>query len=246
MIDINELSDVEIEQYVKESFGHTEEYKETKKKNVLIKRIDTTIKSVNALNTELRFLSDIIKYDEYEKASSIGRAALAKANRCAGSVRNITMELGIPEEEDSSTEHVHQELILSGEAQNGILRIEIPELLPDKVKQWESGEYNRIYHKYLPAFQNFFSKGRFPIYESKAVICIYSYYENETQLKDHDNFEVKPIIDILSAFLLPDDSPKWCANFMDYRMGEKCYTEIYVVPYSIFGDFFENNKVDAR
>lgn len=240
---LDELTEVEFDDYVKERFGETEEYKERQKRTSLIKQTNKLINEQKKITPELQAMKEALSEEQYSKAVFYGKESLKKTNHHAYALRKLLSELGYEEDLSSA---VHSDIHLEGGIEEDILHIILPDLLPDKVKQGESRRYAEITHMYMVAFKEFFDKGRFPIYEQKAVLVFLNYYESEQSLKDHDNFETKQIIDILSAFLLPDDNPKWCANYMDYKMGEHNHTEIYVVPYSKFMDFFSKEMVRKK
>lgn len=237
---LDKLTEVELADFVKEHFGDTEEYQENKKRHSLINRCKKLIKEQEQICSESREMYQSIEKEQYAKAIFYGKESLKKANHNAYSLRKVLSELGY-EEELISTDF--PKIKLTGEIEDDILHIVLPDLLPDKVEQGEGRRYSEITYTYTSAFKNFFTKGRFPIYEQKAVLVFINYYLDEQHLKDHDNFETKQIIDILSIFLLPDDNPKWCANYMDYKMGEYNHTEIYVVPYSKFMKFFTKTLI---
>ena len=233
------LPEVEFENYIKDQFGETEEYKENEKKNHLLKEFKKLLSETEKIQLGIQNTYDSIYESNYKKAAFYGSDALKKSNHVTYRIRRLLAEFGIEEE---LTLSAATSFDVIGQIEGEILHLILPDLLPDKVKEGESKRYAEIAHTYLTAFQKFFSSGRFPVYESKAVIVFYHYYKNEKFLKDHDNFETKQIIDILSAFLLTDDNPKWCSNFMDYRMGDTNHTEIYIVPESQFIDFLKNKN----
>lgn len=240
MFKFDELSDVEIEEYVKDNIGHTDEYQESLRKNTLLKNIDRALSSLKSVMEELKLVKVSVNDEDYEKAFAFGQSAYKKVNRCSNSICSIKEGMGVEERFHYDKDVDYN---VTGDIQGDILHIILPDLLPDRVQQGEKFRYDEINHVFYTAFQRFFSKGRFPVYESKAVICFINVYESERQLKDHDNFEVKQVIDILSAFVLTDDNPKWCSHYMDYRMsriGEKCHSEIYIVPQSRFVDFLNS------
>lgn len=242
MFTIDELSEVEMDEYIRESIGHTEEYQESVKKGSIIKELNKILSSLKTIGDEVKLMKTAVINEDYEEAAAFGRSAYKKSKQCSNSICKSKEELGV--EEQYSVNWGNSDYVIKGDRQGEILHIILPELLPDKVQQGEQSRYEEINHTFLPAFQNFFAEGRFPVYESKAVLCFINIYESERQLKDHDNFEIKQVIDILSAFILTDDNPKWCSQYMDYRMGkmgEKCHTEIYVVPQSQFIEFLKTS-----
>lgn len=133
-------------------------------------------------------------------------------------------------------------LHLQGEILEGnILHIQIPELLPDAVKQGESYRYQEIQKDYIPAFRKLFRELEPITYNEKVVLYFLSSYKKERLMKDHDNFEIKQVIDILAAHILKDDNPKWCSLFMDAKVAEEEKCDLYVVPYRLFTSFLEKN-----
>lgn len=237
MFNLEELTDVEMEEYLVQSIGGTEEYNEKEKRDVICKAFRRAAAEEQKIGNDLKNAEFSLNDLNYSKTVFWLKCVTKKTEHFLYSVRKLILEMG-----DSEDIYLDDETSIQivGERQDDILHLILPCLLPDKVKQGESSRYNEIIHAYLPAFRNFFSHGRFPVYERKAVLVFLNYYDSEQHLKDHDNFETKQIIDILAAFLLPDDNPKWCAHFMDYRMGDSCHTEIYVVPYSKFTGFLES------
>lgn len=239
MFKIDELSDVELEEYVKENIGHTEEYQLSLKKNEIIRNLNRIQSILHSTEDDIKLMKTSVMNEDYERAAVFASSAYKKSKKCSNSICKSKEELGVEEKYNSGLGDSDYTII--GDRRGDILHIILPELLPDKVQQGEQSRYEEINHTFIPAFKRFFAEGRFPVYEKKAVLCFINIYESERQLKDHDNFEIKQVIDILSAFILTDDNPKWCSHYMDYKMGkagEKCHTEIYIVPQSQFRDFF--------
>lgn len=114
------------------------------------------------------------------------------------------------------------------------LHIIFPELIPKRIKKDSVLTHRDIRAMYAPAFEDFFSTGKHKVYEEKAVIVFTHIYNAKERLIDHDNFETKPITDLITSRLLTDDSPVYCAVFSDYRIGEYTHTEVDVLPFSGF------------
>lgn len=242
MFKLEELTEVELEDYVKQSFGHSDEYLERKKYRNLLRHYNTIISLCKEREDLLHLAKNYLEKEKFEASIFYTKDALKKENRILYQLRNLLRQMGAGEE---SYGCLASPVSVTGSLENHILHLVLPELLPDKVQQGEAYRYSEITAAYLSGFQHFFSKGRFPIYEQKAVLVFVNYYQSEQDLKDHDNFETKQIIDILSAFLLPDDNPKWCAHYMDYKLGATNHTEIYVVPFSQFLPFFQTTIAPA-
>jgi len=100
--------------------------------------------------------------------------------------------------------------------------------------------YMEINATYGKSFIKFFDKFReinnFEL-DEKSVLLMRFNYANKRNIKDHDNFELKRIIDVIASNVLPDDSPYWCAQFYDYSITPDATnnsTDIYVIPFSLF------------
>ena len=114
------------------------------------------------------------------------------------------------------------------------LHIVFPSLLPKRIeRQNNTAVYTNadIRQMYEPAFSEYFSGRKHIIYTKKVVIIYTHFFSSEKEFRDHDNFETKIITDLITSTVLLDDSPKLCAIFMDYKMGEYSHTEIDVIPF---------------
>lgn len=72
----------------------------------------------------------------------------------------------------------------------------------------------------------------------KAVICVIHIYSNEkkkARCYDYDNLEIKKVLDIITLYTIPDDSPEYCDVYQTMRHGTENKTRIIVLPKSEFG-----------
>jgi len=151
--------------------------------------------------------------------------------RATNRLRKLVKDTGIKGVE------VFSQIELDGRVEDGILHIVSPVHPPKRVAVTDKSYYDEIRYVYYCAFKEFFKKIQYEIANEKAILAFYFNYTSGRELTDHDNFELKCIIDILTTYVLPDDSPKWCAHFCDYRMGERESTDIYIIPESKYIDF---------
>jgi hypothetical protein len=163
--------------------------------------------------------------DNINKLSDNLRLAIQKTS-------DITFLLWFKRNDTSSI--VKQDLKFWWEGEH--LHIEFPSLLPRRIQLRSSFTQVDIRKMYLPSFEEYF-KGKHLIYNQKAVIIFTHFFNSEKSLIDHDNFETKVVTDLITSYVFRDDSPKNCAVYMDYRMGEKSHTEIDVVPFEHLKDF---------
>ncbi len=130
-----------------------------------------------------------------------------------------------------------------------ILHFSFSELLPRRVKPTTPNyryEYTRVAYYYESFFENFFedlNADRKEVfwYKEKVVICFIHHYSSVRLVRDHDNFELKRIIDYIAYRCMPTDSATHCAHYHDYKMDEKEFSEIYVVPENRFVEFLNNH-----
>lgn len=74
-------------------------------------------------------------------------------------------------------------------------------------------------------------------FKEKVVICIVHMYDSENKkgrCYDYDNLECKRILDVITSFTMPDDSPKYCDVFQTSEFGDSDKTRIFVMPASEF------------
>lgn len=159
-------------------------------------------------------------------------------------IRNLLRKIPVEEE-------IKENIIISDvkvfskiEKEKDYLHLVMNNLLPARIKNNKNRAYllrklNQEYHKELFPY---FKKGKLLIYESKVVIVIINHFSDENSIKDHDNFEIKPIIDTISSFVLPDDNPDYCAHYMDSKYSETAYSEIFVIPETSFAQFIKKGS----
>ena len=124
---------------------------------------------------------------------------------------------------------------------DGVLEITLPMILPTKAKA--KAEY--LFEPLFFAIENF-SKSKEIFINEKAMMCIeFIYDKNNKDIRrgDHDNKEVKQVIDAISSFVVPDDSDNYLSLCQISSEGESNYTKVYVMPEKCFGAFFlDHNK----
>ncbi len=128
---------------------------------------------------------------------------------------------------------------------DNILHFAFPELLPKRIKPNNSNyyaEYKRVSLYYERFFADFFDemndeRGEKFFYTEKVVIFFLHHFNSPHLVRDHDNFELKRIIDCIAYNCLPSDSAVYCAHFCDYVMDKSNFSEIYVLPENKFNSF---------
>lgn len=122
------------------------------------------------------------------------------------------------------------------EKKNGILVVNLPMILPTKAKTKAGYLFDPIFY----AMQNASEQESFLLKE-KAMMCIEFIYDRSNKnipRGDHDNKEVKQVIDAISNFVVPDDSDDYLSICQISTEGDYNHTKVYVMPEKDFGDFF--------
>jgi hypothetical protein len=118
----------------------------------------------------------------------------------------------------------------------GILEVTLPMILPTKAKA--KAEY--LFEPLFFAMENASKQESFFLKE-KAMMCIeFVYDKNNKNIPrgDHDNKEVKQVIDAISNFVVPDDSDDYLSLCQISTEGEFNHTKVYIMPERCFAEFY--------
>lgn len=133
------------------------------------------------------------------------------------------------------------------------LKIVLPELLPHRMyydkhtKQIKYFfDYDEWHSGYMQAFQEEFASGKYNIIGEKVVlIYLHHVISSGRGVKDPDNFETKYMTDIITLFLLRDDTGKYVSQYSDMIEDFKEYTEIIICPQKFFPRFIQQ-KINGK
>ena len=121
---------------------------------------------------------------------------------------------------------------------NGVLEVTLPMILPKKSKTKADYLFDPIFH----AMEDF-SKTESLFIKEKAMMCIeFIYDKNNKNIPrgDHDNKEVKQVIDAIASFVVRDDSDDYLSLCQISSEGDFNHTKVYVMPEKSFAEFFLN------
>ena len=119
---------------------------------------------------------------------------------------------------------------------NGVLEVTLPMILPTKSKTKADYLFDPIFH----AMESF-SKTEPLFIKEKAIMCIeFIYDKNNKNIPrgDHDNKEVKQVIDAIAPFIVQDDSDEFLSLCQISSEGDYNHTKVYVMPEKSFAEFF--------
>lgn len=114
------------------------------------------------------------------------------------------------------------------ECNNGILDITLPCLLP-KRKQKQSTEFliDPVYF----TLSQYSDSHKLPKFEH-CVVCFSHIYSEELSLRgvrDYDNLELKQLLDVVSTFVMKDDTGLLCDAYNTTEIGENDCTHISIM-----------------
>lgn len=129
---------------------------------------------------------------------------------------------------------------ISVQKKDGILEVTLPMILPTKAKA--KAEF--LFEPLFFAMENF-SKNESLFIKEKVMMCIEFIYDRSNKNSprgDHDNKEVKQVIDAIANFVVPDDSDDYLSLCQISTEGEYNHTKVYVMPESHFAEFFSDHN----
>lgn len=207
-------------------------------------KIESTKKTLKETEKQLDGITNMICSGQFQFFGIECLNVIQKLNKCTNNINAIIRNTGIKRE-------IQQEIMSADlyfeQLDNNIIRIIFSELLPDRMNTDDKGFATNLWRqqeKYKNAILKYFTGSECQLYDEKVVLCFIHHFYKEREargtIKDHDNFEVKSIIDCIANCIFVDDSAKYCSHYMDYQLDaeEEEYSEIYIVPQSHFNQWF--------
>lgn len=124
---------------------------------------------------------------------------------------------------------------------DGILEITLPCLIP-KRKQRHSSEFltDPLYF----TLSQYADSHPLPKY-SHCVVCFSHIYGRDLsirRIRDYDNLELKQLLDVISSFIMEDDTGLLCDAYNTTELGETDCTRIYVMDKDRFFDWIKERE----
>lgn len=138
----------------------------------------------------------------------------------------------------SVIESVCNDLVRAEVVEEGaVVHIVFNTLLPKRMKNGTLRDLDVEYLTYAAALNKAFKQHEIARYSEKVFLCFRHIYTSEREMLDHDNIEIKTVLDAITLNVLHDDGPKQCGLNIDYEMGEYKHTEIDIVPVKEFPSY---------
>ena len=196
-------------------------------RQVISQRITSILGDVSRLQSALYAMNttDIQRYpDNYEVLST---DAALRSESIACRLRHLIYATTTVKK----AEYLQSASVMHGieiRYENGVLEVMLPSLLP-KRKQRQSTEFliDPVYF----ALNNYADHHPMPKF-SHCVVCFSHIYSRELparRVRDYDNLELKQLLDVISTFIMADDSGLLCDAYNTTELGEQDCTCISVM-----------------
>lgn len=209
-------------------------------KQIITQRITAILDDISRLQSALYAMSttDLQRYpDNYEVLST---DAALRGESIACRLRHlIYATTGI-----KKLEYMTSAAVMHGvqiHCENGMVEITLPALLP-KRKQRQSTEFllDPIYF----ALSDYAESQPLPKFHH-CVVCFSHIYCRELparRVRDYDNLELKQLLDVVSTFIMTDDTGLLCDAYNTTELGDTDCTRISVMDKDSFSPWLEERK----
>lgn len=129
--------------------------------------------------------------------------------------------------------------------ENEVLAVTLPSLLP-KRRQRQSAEF--LLDPLYFALEQYAKENTLPHYR-ECVVCFAQVYDQALptrRVRDYDNLEEKQILDLLSSFVMADDTGLLCDAYNTAELGEQDCTMIFVMEKHRFPGWLAEHKSSLK
>ena len=211
---------------------------------IISQRITSILAEIERLNNALYAMNttDIQRYpDNYEVLST---DAALRAERITCRLRHlIYATTSIKKEEYLRSAETMQGIEIS--ENDGILEIKLPCLLP-KRRQRQSTEF--LLDPFTSALSDYAAHHTMPQFQH-CVVCfshIYAQELPERRIRDYDNLELKQLLDVISTFVMEDDTGLLCDAYNTTEIGENDCTRITVMDKNRFSEWLKKREKSLK
>ena len=221
-------------------------------KEVLSRKINKVAGEIRCLGVDVAALGELDVARQHDDYSSLSMDIAIKGEYIVRKLRDLVCGY-------SSTPKTQlMEQVADGQdilvyyavaADESIVEIVIPSLIPNRTKK-TMGFITAPLHAALESFvADKPTEQPFKRFKN-CVICITHVYSKDlftkSRQRDHDNIELKGIIDTINTFLLIDDSMVFCDIFTTHTLSDQDYTLISIVPKDMFMEWYLTHKIEGK
>ena len=128
---------------------------------------------------------------------------------------------------------------------DGIFRVRLPRLLSKK-RQKSSAAF--LLPPLQTALDGFCKTHPFPLYD-RCVVCVEHVYDAalpHSQMRDYDNLQLKPVLDIVALYAMQDDSGLLCDLYQTSSLEFESCTRVTILPPEAFPHWLESHGNGAK
>ncbi len=209
-------------------------------RQIINKRIEGIASDIEKLLRTLRAMenTDISQYPENYEMLSTDAALRGELITCR--LRHlIYVSTNVKKTDYLASAGVVQGIEI--QCEDGILEITLPCLLP-KRKQRKSTEF--LIDPLYFTLSSYADNHSLPHFE-ECVVCFSHVYDRELssrRIRDYDNLELKQILDVVSTFVMVDDTGLLCDAYNTTELGESDCTRITVMEKERFTEWLNKRK----
>lgn len=207
---------------------------------MLSQRIASIQAEIGRLNSALYAMSttDLQRYSDNHEVLSTDAAL--RCERIACRLRHlIYTSTSVRKEEYLTSAAVMQGVEIRYE--DGLLEITLPCLLPKRQKR-QSSEF--LIDPIYAALSQYAKSHAMPQFRH-CVVCfshVYCHEQPERRVRDYDNLELKQLLDVVSSFIMVDDSGLLCDAYNTTELGETDCTRIFIMAQGQFPRWLEQRQ----
>ena len=208
-------------------------------RQIITKRIGAIMDDIARLSNALYAMdtTDIQRYPDNYEILSIDAAL--RGEKIACQLRHlIYSSTSIPKEKYLNSVGVIHGITI--EYENGIMEITLPCLLPKRKRRQMEFILDPLHY----TLDNYVEKNPMPKFRH-CVVCFSHIYNRELparRIRDYDNIELKRILDVVSTFIMVDDTGLLCDAYNTTELGETDCTVISIMDKDKFMDWLETRK----
>ena len=209
-------------------------------KQIITKRISEIKNDISRLDNTMLSLyrRDIERFsDDYEFLST---DAALKSEKITCDLRHLVYLTTRFEKE----KYYNSACIIHGveiKYENRITEITLPCLLPKRKRQNNS---SFLFEPFFYTLKSYVRKNPIPKY-NYCTVCfshVYNRKLSSRRVRDYDNIELKEILDIVSTFIMVDDSGLLCDMYNTTELGDKDCTRVFVMDKNKFPEWIAARK----
>jgi len=211
-------------------------------RQVLLRKIMATGDDVRRLEQDLIALQSIDVVEYPDNYSSLSHQAIIKGEFIACKLRELAYSTTNISWTELLKDSANALEILIDCDEKGVVEISLPCLIPSRKKKplgFITAPLYAALEKFILSRHNA-PEDPFEKF-SHCTICISHIYDKRLfgrgRKRDHDNIEVKGIIDVINTFLLTDDTGNLCDIFHTSEVSEIDMTRIFIMKKDMFPEW---------